>query len=363
MNSFSHRKKGEKTGTETREQSANLANVTDEKPIVGVPLFLQRSVENSGKDQSKPPQDIKHSSFNGSPISISTRTDLEKQFNADFTDVKIHTDEKHQQLAKSLNAKAFTSGNNIVFGKNQYAPESQSGKRLLAHELTHVVQQRNGQVSGKNIAPDVKLSQSDSAEEKQADQVAKSVTNSHNNQHSFLTHHKTPSNSPTAMAIQRDEDEEQENGINYSIFPPEVGYRYGPLSLSANTSTAQLGMDLYGGNLGLGYHYGDPHGYPAMWGDYRRRYGADASQGNAFMTGSYGNFHAGVGTNFQNSFNVGFGYGAPLLPMPNILTSEANAAWPAVYGLAGAAPGFFQDPYGTYQSQEGNITALSDFGL
>ena len=59
----------------------------------------------------------------------------------DFSDVKIHTDTLAAKSAASINALAFTSGNNIVFNSGQYSPDSESGKKLLGHELTHVVQQ------------------------------------------------------------------------------------------------------------------------------------------------------------------------------------------------------------------------------
>lgn len=61
----------------------------------------------------------------------------------DFSNVKIHTGAAATESAQSINALAYTTGNNIVFNNNQYAPGNDSGKRLLAHELTHVVQQRN----------------------------------------------------------------------------------------------------------------------------------------------------------------------------------------------------------------------------
>ena len=62
----------------------------------------------------------------------------------DFSQVRIHTDKEAAESAKSVNAKAYTIGNNIVFNEGQYNTESQEGKRLLAHELTHVVQQKGG---------------------------------------------------------------------------------------------------------------------------------------------------------------------------------------------------------------------------
>ena len=70
-----------------------------------------------------------------------TRAFMEKRFGYDFRRVRIHADRPAAQIARSINARAFTKGEDIVFGQNQYAPDSRHGQWLLAHELTHVVQQ------------------------------------------------------------------------------------------------------------------------------------------------------------------------------------------------------------------------------
>jgi len=77
----------------------------------------------------------------GQPLLESTRTYFEPRFGADFRHVRVHTGSQAAETAKSINAKAFTSGKDVVFGIGQYSPGTSSGKRLLAHELTHVVQQ------------------------------------------------------------------------------------------------------------------------------------------------------------------------------------------------------------------------------
>lgn len=68
----------------------------------------------------------------------------EPKFGYDFSNVKIHTDNNAARSAQSINALAYTSGNNIVFNKGEYDPGTEKGKRLLGHELTHVVQQEAG---------------------------------------------------------------------------------------------------------------------------------------------------------------------------------------------------------------------------
>jgi hypothetical protein len=62
----------------------------------------------------------------------------------DFANVRIHTNSQADEAARSIDARAFTKGNDIVFAKNEYNPQSSSGKKLMAHELTHVVQQQKG---------------------------------------------------------------------------------------------------------------------------------------------------------------------------------------------------------------------------
>lgn len=66
---------------------------------------------------------------------------LEPRFRYDFSKVRIHTDDRATQAARSVGAKAFTVGHDVVFGAGHYAPESRTGRELLAHELTHVLQQ------------------------------------------------------------------------------------------------------------------------------------------------------------------------------------------------------------------------------
>jgi peptidoglycan hydrolase-like protein with peptidoglycan-binding domain len=77
----------------------------------------------------------------GGPLSSATRSYFEPRFGRDFGDVRVHTGRTAAALARALDAKAFTHGTDIYFGETQYQPKSAGGKRLLAHELTHVVQQ------------------------------------------------------------------------------------------------------------------------------------------------------------------------------------------------------------------------------
>ena len=83
----------------------------------------------------------------GSPLPDGVRAFMEPRFDADFSAVRVHHDAEAQGLARSVNAQAFTLGSNVVFGAGFYSPDTDAGRRLLAHELTHVVQQTGGAAS------------------------------------------------------------------------------------------------------------------------------------------------------------------------------------------------------------------------
>jgi hypothetical protein len=97
---------------------------------------------------SKLETSIQHARQNGQPLSDDIRQPMEEAFGADFSSVKIHTDTHSHQLNQTIQARAFTTGQDIFFRQGEYNPGSYQGKELLAHELTHVVQQ-----NGSAIAP------------------------------------------------------------------------------------------------------------------------------------------------------------------------------------------------------------------
>jgi hypothetical protein len=84
---------------------------------------------------------IQRSLGQGQPLPTPVREPMENAFGFDFAQVRIHHDTEGDRLSRSLNARAFTTGSDVFFRQGNYEPESPSGKRLLAHELTHVVQQ------------------------------------------------------------------------------------------------------------------------------------------------------------------------------------------------------------------------------
>jgi uncharacterized protein DUF4157/lysine-specific metallo-endopeptidase family protein len=94
---------------------------------------------------------IRSTSGKGQPLPTSTRVSFESRFNHDFSQVRVHTDNNSNQLNRELNAQAFTVNKDIYFNLGKYDTGSYAGKRLLAHELTHVVQQGSGDVVSRDM--------------------------------------------------------------------------------------------------------------------------------------------------------------------------------------------------------------------
>jgi Domain of unknown function (DUF4157)/L,D-transpeptidase catalytic domain len=89
---------------------------------------------------------IENTAGKGKPLSAKTVRDMGSSFGTDFSHVNIHTGEDAVQMNKELNAQAFTHGSDIYFNQGKYDPQTNTGKQLLAHELTHVMQQQGGEM-------------------------------------------------------------------------------------------------------------------------------------------------------------------------------------------------------------------------
>jgi Domain of unknown function (DUF4157) len=140
----------------------------------------------------------------GQPLDDGLRTDMEGRFGTDFGGVRVHTDGQAATSAGAVNAHAYTVGNDIVFGGGRYDPASQTGQRTIAHELTHVVQQRSGPVDGTPAAGGIQLSNPADPFEQAAERNADRV---------MSTEDETVGQDPAVqtMSVERDgEDEEEE---------------------------------------------------------------------------------------------------------------------------------------------------------
>jgi hypothetical protein len=112
----------------------------------GGTYVVHRHSDGAATPDTSPPveSNVRTLQSEGSPLPPATREFFESRMGADFSKVRVNTGARATQTAQSLGARAFTVGSSITFGEGQYAPESQEGKKLLAHELTHVVQQDGG---------------------------------------------------------------------------------------------------------------------------------------------------------------------------------------------------------------------------
>lgn len=128
------------------QQKADCSNCDDGhihlKPLASqISPFIQAKSNGEAAVSDSVSGRIQSSMGGGSQMEGSTKNFMESRFGADFSDVKIHTGDEPAQLNRSLDAKAFTVNNNIFFNSGQYQPETDAGKHLLAHELTHTIQQ------------------------------------------------------------------------------------------------------------------------------------------------------------------------------------------------------------------------------
>ncbi len=138
--------------------------------------MIQRAAVSAAPTNGVPPivHDVLASS--GQPLDAGTREFMEPRFGHDFSGVRVHTDAKAAESARAVNALAYTVGRDVVFGRGQYAPGTSGGRKLLAHELTHVVQQTNTSTFQKQLTVN---SPSDHFE-READTIATQVVSGRN---------------------------------------------------------------------------------------------------------------------------------------------------------------------------------------
>jgi len=146
---------GECDSCQKEKASGNLQRTaTNTEPVNGVPPLVHEVVSSSGQ-----------------PLDAGTRSFMESRFDHDFSHVRVHTDAKAAESARAVKARAYTVGHNLVFGAGQYSASTSRGQRLLAHELTHVVQQ-SGVIAG--VQPNC-ITDSHHPTEREADQAAQAV--------------------------------------------------------------------------------------------------------------------------------------------------------------------------------------------
>jgi hypothetical protein len=105
---------------------------------------LQRKANDGALRGEEHDEPLPRFASGGQPLDATTRSFFESRFAHSFAHVRVHADQAASDAAGAVHARAFTTGHNIVFNRGEYAPSSTSGRWLLAHELTHVLQQRGG---------------------------------------------------------------------------------------------------------------------------------------------------------------------------------------------------------------------------
>lgn len=162
------------------EQARGKANPT--RPLVHLQqqvgnraiqrLLAQRSAAGPSEVDDETAERINRQRGSGQPLDSAVQQQMSASTGHDFSGVKVHTDPEADALSQQLGAKAFTTGQDVFFREGTYQPHTAGGQELLAHELTHVVQQRQGQVGGGSR---MRVNEPGDAFERQADETARAV--------------------------------------------------------------------------------------------------------------------------------------------------------------------------------------------
>jgi len=177
-----HRASREETVTASPELAARAAVAGRTEVLApAAVLRLQRAAGNAGitaaleaeQEQESPVREVVGKG-GGQPLEAPVRQRMEASFGADFSDVRVHAGGSAAASARAVDAHAYTVGNEIVLGDGQ-VPGSPSHEHTLAHELTHVVQQRSGPVDGTPTAGGISLSDPGDRFEQAAESTADAV--------------------------------------------------------------------------------------------------------------------------------------------------------------------------------------------
>jgi hypothetical protein len=182
-------------------------------------IDLQRVAGNAGvtaaldDEERSPVHDVVGTG--GRSLDADVRSDMESRLGADFGDVRVHDDAAAHESAASVGAHAYTVGSNVVFQRDAYDPASQQGRTTLAHELTHVIQQRSGPVDGTSAPGGIKVSDpSDRFEREAADNASRAMAEPS----APVVAAAAVQRDGSASTVQREEDEEPEEEPVQGLF-------------------------------------------------------------------------------------------------------------------------------------------------
>ncbi|WP_299899260.1 DUF4157 domain-containing protein [uncultured Aquimarina sp.] len=134
--------------TELQKQEEEIQEKEEEEEDV---QLVQLKSQAASVTDSSIESRLHSSKGSGAPLPKDTKTQMESGFGRDFSNVRVHTDSNAKQMSQDLGAQAFTHGNDIYFNEGKFDTSSNSGKHLLAHELTHTVQQGASTVRKKTV--------------------------------------------------------------------------------------------------------------------------------------------------------------------------------------------------------------------
>jgi len=167
-------------------------------------LLLQRTGDGAFDLDEATAGRINRARGGGQTLDTSIQAKMGESMGADFSGVRVHTGSESHALNEQLNAKAFTTGSDIFFRDGAYSPQSSGGQELLAHELTHVVQQGSGAVGSGGGA--MRVNAPGDRFEQEADSVAKNVA---------------PAGDAPAVQRQAPEEEVQTKRLQRAAMPEE----------------------------------------------------------------------------------------------------------------------------------------------
>ena len=259
------------------------------------------------------------SSGTGSRLPNPVQAEMKQKIGADFGNVSIHTGSRAIQLSRSLGARAFTHGSDIYFNSGEYNPKSSDGKHLLAHELTHVLQQ-----------------------------------NIHTSEANTIQKEDEPGPSPDPEP----EEDENEFEFNFEVLPPALKFTIGNWMLETNTGSAELQFTRNLFEYSLGYSFGSEIFAGIEGPGMSSRFGVNPGSGAMSLGFTRDQFRFGGSFNTADtSVGLNVGYGASLLPMPLALQESVYGAWGGITSIYGDL-GSMQDPISFYQSHSDDVDAV-----
>ena len=134
----------------SQSQPVQRQEIEEDEELQMKPLIQRRESIVGGEASTDLESAIQSARGSGQSLDANLQQSMGQAMGADFSGVKVHTDSQSDQLNKSIQAKAFTTGQDLFFRQGAYEPSSRGGQELIAHELTHVVQQNGGAVQRMN---------------------------------------------------------------------------------------------------------------------------------------------------------------------------------------------------------------------